>query len=150
MATSLSKCAAILSRARIRHHVDAEESVIRLVFVTRQYRNLRGEKLLIAMLETPDDGRRCRLAVRRAFAADGDVAATCLEMCRLAADTPLVSVEFDADCEDLRMVVETIVEDGELSAGQLMAMIDGVVGAADCWAQVIEGVRTAARRRRAA
>ena len=150
MATNLSRCAAMLSRARIRHHVDAEESVIRLVFVTRHYRNLRGEKLLIAMLETPDDGRRCRVAVRRAFAADGDVAATCLAMCRLAADTPLVSVEFDADCEDLRMVVETTVEDGELSTAQLMAMIDGLVGAADCWAQAIEGEWTAPRRRRAA
>jgi hypothetical protein len=150
MATSLSQCAVILARERIRHHVDVEEDAIRLVFVTRQYHNLRGERLLVATLETPDDGRRCRVAVRRAFSVAGDAAATCLAMCRLAADTPLVSVEFDADCEDLRMVVETVVEDGELTAGQLLSMIDGLIEAAECWASSIDGLRTAARWRWAA
>lgn len=150
MATNLSQCAAILARERVRHHVDVEEDLIRLVFVTRHYHNLRGERLLIAILETPDDGRRCRLAVRRAFAVEGDVAATCLSMCRLAADTPLVSVEFDADCEDLRMVVETAVEDGDLTARQLLSMIDGLVEAAECWAQSIDGLRSASMRRHAA
>lgn len=148
MATSLHQCAAMLARAGIRHHVDDEQAVIRLVFVTRQYRNLRGERLLIATLETPDDGRRCRVALRRAFAADGDVAATCLAMCRLAADTPLVAAEFDAECEDLRMVVETVVDESALGSANLLAMIDALVVAAECWATAIDDMRLPGDRHR--
>ncbi|NDC62963.1 MAG: hypothetical protein EBZ59_03030, partial [Planctomycetia bacterium] len=131
MPTSIADCAECLSDEGIRHHVDAEQDTIRIVLVTRRYRNLRGERLLVMTLETPDDGRRCRLSVIRAFATGGDVPATCLALCRLAADTPLVSAEFDADFDDLRMVVETAVEDGELTRQQLVAMVDRLAEAAE-------------------
>jgi len=138
MASSLSRCAGYLASAGVRHHVDVEQNTIRLVFVTEHYRNLRGERLLIMNLETPDDGQRCRMSIQRAFPADRDVAATCLTMCRLAADTPLVAPEFDADFEDLRMVVETVVEDAEFTSSQLLAMVSRLTEAAEIWSIAID------------
>jgi hypothetical protein len=134
MPTSIADCAHLLAEQGLRHHVDAEEAVIRLVFVTQQYRNLRGEKLIVMSIEAPDDGQRVRVCIARAFAVDTDPAAVCLAACRLAADTPLVAVEFDADFSDLRLVVETAVEDGSLSQIQLVSMIDRLVEAAEAWA----------------
>jgi hypothetical protein len=150
MSVSLSQCAGFLAREGVRHHVDHEQSVIRIVFVTRNYRNLRGEKLLVLSLEAPDEGHRCRVSIPRAFAADGDVAATCLSLCRLAADTPLVSAEFDADFEDLRMVVETVVEDGGLTSLQVLSMVDRLVEAAEAWAVAIASLQARRRSPRAA
>ena len=104
MPTSVEECASFLRRLKMRHHVDREQALIRLVFVTHGYRNLRDEKLVIVEVETLDEGQRVRACIPRAFAPGGDPAAVCLAACRLAADTPLVGVEFDAECEDLRLV----------------------------------------------
>lgn len=144
MAFNLECCAELLSKERVRHHVDAEQSVIRAVFVTRNYKNMRGERLAIAQITTPDDGRRCRVTMERAFAVGPDAAATCLALCRAAADTPLVGVEFDADCENLRMVIETAVEDGRLTRLQLLAMVDALVEAAEIWQSAVSSHRRAA------
>lgn len=133
MPTSLSRCATILTRDGVRHHVDAEEGAIRAVFVTRQYRNPRGERLAIVRIETPDDGCRCRVSIQRAFAVGPDAAATCLALCRMAADTPLVGIEYDESSEDLRMVIEAVIEDGELTRLQLLSMVDRIVEAAEVW-----------------
>jgi hypothetical protein len=137
MPTSIADCAHLLAEQGLRHHVDLEEAAIRLVFVTRQYRNLRGEKLVVMSIEAPDDGHRVRASITRAFAVGADPAAVCLAACRLAADTPLVAVEFDADFSDLRLVVETPVEDGSLSQMQLVSMINRLVEAAEAWATTI-------------
>ena len=134
MPTSLTACARLLAQLGLRHHVDGDEGVIRLVFVTLDYKNLRGEHLVVMGLETPDDGRRVRASISRAFAPGDDPARTCLELCRLAADVPLVAVEFDTAQADLRLVVETAVEEGSLSASQIAAMIDRIVEAAEAWA----------------
>lgn len=150
MPTSIAECARLLSQQGLRHHVDVEESVIRLVFVTRQYRNLRDEKLIVMSVETPDDGHRLRLCIARAFACTHDPAAVCLAACRLAADTPLVAAEFDADCDDLRLVVETSVEDGALTALQITAMIDRLVEAAEDWSSVLATEESSTRGGRAA
>lgn len=133
MAISLRQCAEILALESVRHHLDHEQQAIRIAFVTRTYRNLRGEKLAIVRVEAPDDGHRCRVSIERAFPADGDAAAACMTACCLAAATPLVNVEFDADFENLRMVVETVVEDGTLTPLQAMSMIDRLVEAAEAW-----------------
>jgi hypothetical protein len=137
MPTSLAACARLLAKLGLRHHVDADDGVIRLVFVTRGYKNLRGEYLAVVGLETPDDGRRVRACICRAFAPGADPARTCLALCRLAAEIPLVAVEFDADQGDLRLVVETAVEDGTLSASQVAAMVDRLVEAAEAWAPLV-------------
>jgi hypothetical protein len=154
MAFSLACCAEVLSEQRLRHHVDQEQQVIRLVFMTRSYRNLRGERLLIAQLTLPDEGRRCRISVERAFAAGPSPEKTCLRLCRAAAETPLVGVEFDADFENVRLVAEVVVEDGSLTKLQLLAMVDAVVGAAECWQSALSDVSRSAAgrpvRRRAA
>jgi hypothetical protein len=150
MPTNLSQISTLLTKDGVRHHVDAEQQVIRAVFVTRCYKNLRGERLLVVHIETPDDGCRCRVSIPRAFAVTGDVAAICTVLCRLAADTPLVAAEFDADFEDLRMVVEMVVEDGSLTALQLLSMIDRLVEAAEAWAPAIAGLQPKQRKRRAA
>lgn len=133
MPTSLSTCATLLTREKLRHHVDAREGAIRLVFLTRHYENPRGEKLAIVRIETPDDGRRLRASIVRAFATDGDPAAVCLTCCRLAADTPLVGVEYDAEEGGLRLVAETVIEDARLTKRQLLATIDRIVAAAEAW-----------------
>ena len=44
-----------------------------------------------------------------------------------------MGVEHDAAGENLRMVIETIVEDGELTRLQLLSMIDRLVEAAEAW-----------------
>ncbi len=133
MATNLVRCVEILSAEGVRHHLDEEQAVIRVAFVTRSYENLRGERLAIVRIETPDDGSRCRVAIERAFDVDGDPAAACLRFARFAADTPLVGFEFDAVVEDLRLVAEMPVEDGELTSLQLVSLIDRIVEAAECW-----------------
>lgn len=138
MSTSVSQCAAFLSGDGVRHHVDECERVIRLAFVTQRYRNLRGEKLALVRIETPDDGHRCRVSIERAFTPGPDAALTCLDLCRLAADTPLVSIEYAEDFENLRMTVETVVEDGELTRLQLLSMVDRIVEAAECWQTALE------------
>ena len=55
MPTSLSECAQALSAEGVRHHVDVEQQAIRVAFLTRHYRNLRGERLAIVRIETPDE-----------------------------------------------------------------------------------------------
>lgn len=133
MSTSLSACSRLLSRAGIRHHVDAEDAAIHVVFVTRYYTNPRGERLAVVRIETPDEGRRMRLSIARAFPMNGDPAAICLTLCRLASETPLVGVECDPDGIDLRLVAEAAVEDGRLTASQVCAMLDGLIGAVEAW-----------------
>lgn len=145
MAIGLTRCSEMLSEEAVRHHIDDEEGVIRVAFVTRSYCNLRGEKLAIVRLETPDEGRRCRASIERAFPCKGDIATTCMVMSCLAADTPLVHAEFDADFENLRMVVETVVEDGELTTLQVMSMIDRLVEAAESWHLSVESERQSGR-----
>jgi len=150
MPTSIADCAHLLAEQGLRHHVDFEQAAIRLVFVTRQYRNLRGEKLIVMSLEAPDDGHRVRASITRAFAVGTDPATACLAACRLAADTPVVAVEFDADFDDLRLVVEMPVEDASLSQLQLVSMIDRLVEAAEAWAPAMAAGCTIPSQRGAA
>lgn len=145
MPVSLKECSQMLTKEAVRHHVDDDEGAIRIAFVTRSYRNLRGEKLAIVRLETPDDGHRCRVSIERAFPCDGDIAATCMLVTRLAADTPLVHAEYDADFENLRMVVEMVVEDGVMSRLQLMSIVDRLVEAAEVWHGRVESLQTSSR-----
>ena len=155
MPLTIDQCARLLSEARVRHHVDADQAVVRLVFVTRQYRNLRGERLAIAQIALPDGGRRCRVTLERAFVVDSGLAEACLACCRAAADTPLVGVECDPECENLRLVVEAAVEDGQLTRRQLLAMVDALIEAAEIWHAAIGedalgGPRDGMARRRGA
>jgi hypothetical protein len=133
MAISLGRCVEHLVAAGVRHHLDAREQVIRVVRLTREYRSLRDERLAILQITAPDDGRRCRVAIERAFAVGQDAARTCLDLCQAAAATPVVGVEFDAECENLRLVAEAVVEDGDLTPRQLVSMVDAVAEAAEIW-----------------
>lgn len=133
MAISLGRCVEHLVAARVRHHLDAREQVIRVVRITREYRSLRDERLAILQITAPDDGRRCRVAIERAFAVGRDAARTCLDLCQAAAATPVVGVEFDAEFENLRLVAEAVVEDGDLTPRQLVSMVDAVAEAAEVW-----------------
>lgn len=131
MPTTLTACAALLTSAGIRHHLDAEDAAIRVVFVTRRYTNPRGERLAIVRIETPDGGRRLRAAIARAFAVPDDPATGCLTLCRLAADTPLVGIEYEPACAGLHLVVEIPVEEGHVTKLQICAALDGLVEAAE-------------------
>lgn len=135
MPLSLDTCARLLRQARLRHHVDSEEGVVRVVFVTRRYSNARGERLAIVRIATDDEGRRCRVSIERAFPPGVDPAASCLALCRAAAATPLAGIEWDEEVASLNIVSEAAVEDGRLTRGQLLAMVDAVVEAAEAWCQ---------------
>ena len=156
MATNLSRCARMLADDGVRHHVDHEQSVIRAAFVTQHYLNPRGEKLAIVQIDTPDDGHRCRVALPRAFTPGDDPAATCLQLCRLAADTPLVKIECagnegngsEGTGNELRLVIETVVEDGRLTRLQLLSMVDRLVEAAEAWHLALAAAPAPARRGR--
>lgn len=155
MPMSLSRCATILKQDGVRHHVDLSEDTIRAVFVTRHYHNPRGERLAIVQLDLPDGGYRCRAMIQRAFPTGPDIAATCLALCQMAAETPLVGIEYDAPEENLRLVIEAVVEDGELTRLQLLSMIDRLVEAAEAWHVALNIsapplARVAARRTRGA
>lgn len=152
MPMTLARCAKHLAAEAVRHHVDLHEGVIRVVFLTRCYTNPRGEKMAVVRIELPDDGCRCRTTLERAFPAGRSAAATCLTLCRLTAETPLVGVEYDADATSLRLVAEAIVEDGELTRLQLLSMIDRVVEAAETCHAALQANRRrpGSRRRRSA
>jgi hypothetical protein len=152
MAMTLNDCAEILSQQGLRHHFDPEEGVIRVVFLTRHYRNLRGERLAIVRIDMPNGSHRCRVSIPRAFALGDDATTTCLQLCRVAADTPLIGIEYDAHGEGLRLVAEAAIEDGSLTPLQLLAMIDSIVEAAEAWHVAVVGAATPARdtRRRGA
>lgn len=131
MALSLQMLTSLLATGGIRHHLDAEAGTIRVVFVTHGYRNPRLERLAILGIEAVDGGRRCRIALERAFAAGQDARATCLALCQVAGEIPLARVEYDQSSETLRLVAEFPVEDGNLTSRQLFAMLDAVVEAAE-------------------
>jgi len=133
MPMSLSDCAALLRGAGIRHHVDPEAETIRVLMLTGRYTSPRAERLAIVGIATPDEGRRCRVAIAHAFAAGRDPAATCLAACRLAAATPLAAVEYDAVRRTIAIVSEIPIADGTLTADQLLAALEGVVLAAEAW-----------------
>lgn len=130
--------ARLLAEQGLKHHLDAEEGVLRIVLVTRAYRNARGEKLLILTVDAPDDGDRLRARIAFAFPPGDDPARLCLLLCRLTAETPFVAVEFEAEREDLALVAEMPVLDGSVTAGQLLALIDGLVAAAEEWQLVMD------------
>lgn len=143
MAMNLAECGLILSQEGVRHHMDAEDAAIRCVFVTRHFVNPRGERIAIVRIETPDSGHRLRVSIPRAFSPGKDPAAICLALCRLAADTPLVAVEYDAELEDVRLVAEAAVEDGSMTPLQLLSMVDRIVEAAEAWQVGLEALRDA-------
>lgn len=132
MAVRLEDVAALLRHCSVRHHVDAEQGVIRVVFVTEAYRNLRDERLAIVTLATPEQGGTVRGTIERAFATGSDVSRACEQFCRMAADTPLVGVEYDPDGDNLRMVVESSIEDAAASQ-QVLSMLGRLVLAAEIW-----------------
>jgi len=141
MPMDLLQCSGLLATEAVRHHVDLEQGAIRVVFLTRSYVNARGEKLAVVRVELPDEGCRCRVSLERAFSPGRSAAATCLKLCRLAAETPLVGVEYDAPSRNLRIVAEGVIEDGELTRLQMLSMIDRVVGAAEVWQAALDADR---------
>ena len=150
MPTSISECSALLADGGIRHHVDAEQEVIRVAFVSRRYRNLRGEKLIVIAIESRDGGRRCRASIQRVFPVATDAASLCIELCRLAADVPFVAVEFAAASDNLCLVADIPIEDGSLTSQQLMAMLARLVDAAEEWTVALDSrLRRCAVRRAA-
>ena len=148
MAMTLNDCSEILSQQGLRHHLDAAEGVIRAVFLTRHYHNLRGERLAIVRIDMPDDGHRCRVSIPRAFPSGDDATVTCLNLCQAAADTPLIGIEYDAAGEGLRLVAEAAVGDGSLTPLQLLVMIDSIVAAAEAWHVALVGMTNPAAETR--
>ena len=140
MAVTIEELASLCAAAGLRHHVDAEEEAIRVVFVTQDYVNARAERLAILRVETAEHGRRCRVVLDRAFATGRHAAAACLAACNAMRDVPIVRLEHDATSRSLRLVAEMPVEDGIVTPRQLFALLDHVVEAAEA-AHSIAGAR---------
>lgn len=133
MALNLDELTTLLGQQGLRHHVDGEQEVIRVVFATETYHNLRGERLAIVTLSTPDKGRILRGTIERAFAPGADVPRACELLCEMAAVTPLVGLEYDRDCDNLRIVAECGVEDSRPTARQVVSLVGRLVDAAEVW-----------------
>lgn len=131
MPTDLDHCGRLLQKSGIRHHVDLDQDLIRVVFVTRHYRNARGERVAILTLDTPDAGRSCRVRLERAFSAGDDPGAICLALCRLAADLPGIGFRYDDASRTVALAAVCVVEDGRLTAAQVCGLLDRVVLAAE-------------------
>lgn len=139
MAATIADLVRLCVRGGLRHHLDTEEGVIRVVFVTKSYLNARKERLAIIRIEAAEAGARCRVVLERAFAGGRNPAATCLKVCRATSDVPFVRLELDDASHSLRLVAEMPIEDGQLTTGQLCGLIDGVVAAAEAGQQALAG-----------
>ena len=131
MAVTIGELAELCAAGGLRHHLDAEEGTIRVVFVTRCYCNARGERLAILRIEAADGGAQCRVVLERAFATGRRVAATVLTVCDATGDLPFVRLEHDATNRSLRLLAEIPLEDATMTARQLFALLDSVVEAAE-------------------
>lgn len=138
----------LLTASGIRHHVDREQDSIRVVFVTTRYVNPRAERLAILRVSVVEQGRRCRVALERAFTAGRTAAARCLALCRGLRDIPFARVELDAAGRAFHLVAEMPVEDGGLTAGQLCMLLDAVVATAEL-GQAAIGTRSGITRKAA-
>lgn len=143
MPLTLEDCAEALQQAGLRHHVDGEQQLIRLVLVTSRYRNRRGEHLAIVTIGVQDDGHRLRLSLERAFEAGRDPAVACLLACRCAAATPLVAAEYDADFDNLRLVTESVVGEQGADSAMLASLVEHLVCAAEVWQVTFDAQRQA-------
>jgi len=131
MAVTIGELAAVCTTGGLRHHLDAEEQVIRLMLGTKAYVNARAERLAIVRIEAAAGGERCRVVLERAFTAGRHAAARCLAVCRATSDVPLVRLEHDPTSRSFRLVAEMPVEDAVVTARQLFALLDRVVEAAE-------------------
>jgi hypothetical protein len=142
MAVTVGEFAKLCAAGGLRHHHDAQEGVVRVVLVTKCYVNPRGERLAIVRIEAADAGARCRVVLERAFAGGQRPAATCLAVCQATSDVPFVRIEHDQASRCLRLVAGLPIEDGQVTARQLFALVDGIVAAAEA------GHRALAARKR--
>jgi hypothetical protein len=131
MAVTIGELGELCAAGGLRHHLDAEEGTIRVVFVTRDYVNARGERLAILRIEVVEGGTQCRVVLERAFATGRRAAATCLAICEATGDVPLVKIEHDRASRSLRLAAAMPVEDGAVTARQVCALVDGLVEAAE-------------------
>jgi len=129
----IQQCADALRAAGLRHHVDHAERVIRLIYATVRYRNRRDEHLAIITLSLSEMENVLRLSIERAFDAGPDPAAACLAACRCAAMTPLVAAEYDPDFDNLRFVIDVMIEQDEPLRVPLESLINRLVDAAEVW-----------------
>ena len=131
MGMTIGELAALCERAGLRHHLDPEELVIRVVLVTPRYVNARGEPLAILQIEAPDSGNRCRVVLERVCPVGRTPADTWLAAMRCLGDLPFVRLEDDSASRSLRLVADIPVEDGAVTIRQLCVLCDGVVAAAE-------------------
>lgn len=151
MPATIDMLSQLLSSAGLRHHVDAEDGMIRVVFVTRHYLSARSERLAILRVEVADGGCLCRVVLERAFATGSDHAGTCLTVCEALGDVPLVRAEPDPQGRSLRLVAELAVEDATPTPRQLFALLDAVVEGAEAGQAAVKSRgRDATARREAA
>jgi hypothetical protein len=137
MAVTVEAFAKLCAAGGLRHHHDAAEGVVRVVLVTQCYINPRAERLAILRIEAAEAGTRLRVVLDRAFATGQRPAATCLAVCQAASDVPFVRLELDRESSSMRLVAEMPLEDGQVTARQLFALVDSVVAAAEAGQQAL-------------
>jgi hypothetical protein len=142
MPLTLEQLSGLLRQQGLRHHLDEENRLVRIVFATRRYRNLRGEHLAIVELGVSRDGGACQVAISRAFRPTGGCGPACLALCTELSDSAFVSVRHDAELAILGLTAAIPVEDGAVTAEQLFALVDQLIEAAESGQQIMDGIPT--------
>lgn len=131
MAHGIHQLSALLASHGIRHHLDDEELVIRIVLPMRRYLSLRREPLAVVRIEITDTGQICRASIAPGFRPDGNLATACLAIASGLIDQSCVAVHHAAGSDTLDLVAAMPFDAASATADQLCALIDHLCAAAD-------------------
>lgn len=131
MTHGIHHLSALLATHGLRHHVDDEELVIRIVLPMRRYLSLRREPLAVVRIEITDMGQTCRASIAPGFRPEGSLAAACLAIAGGLIDCSCVAVHHAAGSDTLDLVAAMPFDSASVTADQLCVLIDHLGAAAD-------------------
>ena len=136
MATSIAKITELLGEEKLKHNVNEEGDFIIVDFVTRNYRNVRGENSLRIIVSPEENGAFIKFFVPRAYACPkGMTSYNRLSLFQVLLHiswmTKMLQFEFDPDDGEIRMMIEFPLEDAELTRSQLSRCVSTIFNAAE-------------------
>lgn len=131
LCTTIRCCGRLLEKAGIRHHLDSEQGVIRVVFCTTAYRNPRGERFAIVTLDAPIGSGCLRATIAPAFTAGPSLAVVCRTASALVDDLPSIGVRHDAATGSISLSCTLLLGRGRVSVDGICLLLDEVVSAAE-------------------
>lgn len=136
MATSIDKIVDLLDQEKLKHTVSPEGDFIIVDFVTRNYRNVRGESSLRVIISPEEKGEFIKLFVPKAYACPkGMTSFNRLSLFQVLLHiswmTKMLQFEYDPDDGEIRMMIEFPLEDAELTRRQLSRCVSTILNAAE-------------------